>query len=247
MRLQLMTWPQVEKHVKVSKGVIIPAGSTEQHGPTGPIGTDAICAESLAVGVGEAAGAVVAPTISYGMSVHHMRFPGSVTLRPTTLVHVMRDVILALAQHGFRRFFVLNGHGGNTASLNAAFFEAYTDAYDLIDDPRNLRCMVMQWWEAASAERLSAELFGERDGDHASASEVSLAWHAYPDHVCSDAIQRDAPASGPVFGPSDFKKRYAVGGMGSDPTVASVAQGATLHGAIVADLAKRYQEFLDEE
>ncbi len=95
MRLQLMTWPQVEKHLKTSRGVIIPAGATEQHGPTGPIGTDAICAESLAWTVGRTANAVVAPTISYGMSLHHMKFPGSVTLRPTTLVSVVRDVILA--------------------------------------------------------------------------------------------------------------------------------------------------------
>ena len=81
MRLQLMTWPQVEQHVKASRGVIIPTGATEQHGPIGPIGTDAICAESLAWTVGEKANAIVAPTISYGMSLHHMRFPGSVTLR----------------------------------------------------------------------------------------------------------------------------------------------------------------------
>jgi len=247
MRLQLMTWPQVEEHVKVSRGVVIPAGATEQHGPTGPIGTDAICAESLAWTVGERVNAVVAPTISYGMSLHHMRFPGSVTLRPTTLVYVVRDVILALAQHGFRRFFILNGHGGNTASLNTAIFEAYAEARSLIDVPGDLRCMVMEWWECEAAKRLSAELFGDRDGDHASASEVSLAWHAHPDHVCTDAIEGDAAASGPVYGPDDFRTRYFDGRMGSDPTLASVAHGSTLHEAIAADLAKRYTEFLGEE
>ncbi len=107
--------------------------------------------------------------------------------------------------------------------------------------------MVMEWWECAAAERLSAELFGDRDGDHATASEVSLAWFAHPDHVCTDAIDRDAAASGPVYGPDDFRRRYFDGRMGSDPTLASVAHGSTLHEAIAADLAMRYAEFLEEK
>ncbi|MCG6947373.1 MAG: creatininase family protein, partial [Acidobacteria bacterium] len=101
MRLQLMTWPEVEEYLKNSQGVIIPIGATEQHGPTGLIGTDAICAETLAWRAGELADAVVGPTLTVGMSEHHMHFPGSVTLRPTTLITVVRDVVLSLIRHGF--------------------------------------------------------------------------------------------------------------------------------------------------
>ena len=61
MRLSLMTWPEVEAHLATSTAAIVPIGSTEQHGPTGLIGTDALCAEAVANGVGEACGAVVAP------------------------------------------------------------------------------------------------------------------------------------------------------------------------------------------
>ena len=99
----------------------------------GIIGTDAVCAETVAWRTGELAGALVGPTLSVGMSEHHMHFPGSVTLRPTTLVAVVRDVILSLARHGFRRIFFVNGHGGNTASIHAGFFEAYADAPRLVD------------------------------------------------------------------------------------------------------------------
>ena len=67
------TWPR-------SQSIIIPIGSTEQHGPNGLIGTDALCAEAVAKGVGEKAEALVAPTISVGMAQHHLGFPGSMTL-----------------------------------------------------------------------------------------------------------------------------------------------------------------------
>ena len=67
MQLKLRTWQEVEAYLEGSSGIIIPIGSTEQHGPTGFIGTDALCPELIAEGVGEALGAMVAPTISVGM------------------------------------------------------------------------------------------------------------------------------------------------------------------------------------
>ena len=70
MNLHLQTWEEVETYLKSSKGIIIPIGSTEQHGPNGLIGTDAICAEVIAKGVGEQAGALVGPTINVGMALH---------------------------------------------------------------------------------------------------------------------------------------------------------------------------------
>ena len=140
MRLQLMTWPEVQEYLATCQGIIVPIGATEQHGPIGLIGTDAICAEVLAWSVGDAAGAVVAPTLAVGMSEHHMAFPGSVTLRPSTLLQLIRDVVISLARHGFRRFWFLNGHGGNTPSVQAAFFQVYGEAPTLLPDGDDLRC-----------------------------------------------------------------------------------------------------------
>jgi creatinine amidohydrolase len=125
MQLQLQTWQEVEAYLQSSRRIILPIGSTEQHGPTGLIGTDAICAEVIARGVGEATGALVAPTIAVGMAQHHMGFAGPMTLRPSTLIAVLQDVVESLVRHGFERFYFLNGHGGNIATLAAAFSEIY--------------------------------------------------------------------------------------------------------------------------
>src|SRR5262249_36425904 len=122
MLLHLQTWPDVEAYLKTSVGIIIPIGSTEQHGPNGLVGTDAICAEAVARGVGEAAGALVAPTIAVGMAQHHLGFPGSMTLRPSTLIAVVRDNIVSLARHRLRPFYFIYGHGGHLPTASAALF-----------------------------------------------------------------------------------------------------------------------------
>src|SRR6516162_6607993 len=155
MQLQLQTWPEVEAYLRERSGIILPIGSTEQHGPIGLIGTDAICAETIARGVGEAADALVGPTVALGMAQHHLGFPGTITLRPSTLIAVLRDIVESLARHGFERFYFINGHGGNIATVGAAFSEIYAArSLAAAVDPPLLKCKLQNWWQSAAVQQL---------------------------------------------------------------------------------------------
>ena len=171
MQLGLSTWAEVERYLAESDGIIIPIGSTEQHGPNGLIGTDAICAEAVAHGIGDQTGAVVAPVLAFGMAQHHMGFPGTVTLRASTLILVLRDVVTSLAAHGFRRFCFVNGHGGNIAIAHSAFAEIYAQS-SLSGEAGELRCTLRNWWLRPAVTEIVAELYGDREGHHATPSEV---------------------------------------------------------------------------
>ena len=240
MLLHLSTWPEVEAYLDRSLGIILPIGSTEQHGPNGLIGTDAICAEILAKGVGEAIEALVAPTINVGMALHHLAFPGSMSLRPSTLIQVMTDYLTVLAQQGFRRFFFINGHGGNIATLKAAFSEIY-DRLPEID----LRCEVVSWFMLPEVYRLAKELYGDAEGSHATPSEVALTQYAYPEAIKTVPLTPPiAPQGSGIYSAKDFRQRYPDGRMGSNPGLATPEQGKQFYDVAIPGLIERYQNFL---
>ncbi len=165
MRIHQCTYTEVGEYLRTSVGIILPTGSTEQHSPMGVLGTDHFCAETISRRVGELASAMVGPSLTVGVSEHHMAFPGSMTIRPSTYIALMRDLILSLVDHGFERFLVINGHGGNTASLNAAFSEVYGEVRrgGGANAP-DVRCKTMKWFENPPSEALSLELTGHPAG-----------------------------------------------------------------------------------
>ena len=246
MRLQLATWPEVETYLVRSTSIILPTGSTEQHGPTGLIGTDSLCAESIAWRVGELLDVMVAPTLAIGMAQHHMSFPGSMTLRPSTLLAVVRDCLLSLVRHGFTRVLVLNGHGGNCPTLQAAFAETQMELD--IQRPRPLlRTRMINWWELPQVDLISAELFGNSIGSHATPSEVAVTWALHPD--CADPrplVPRCAPRAA-VHGADDFRANFPDGRIGSDPSLASPENGVQILNVAVDEISELAERFFEGE
>src|ERR1700722_5061582 len=153
MQLHLSTWPEVEAYLGKSKAILIPIGSTEQHGPNGLLGTDALCPEIIGKRAGDEGGFLVGPTFNVGQAQHHMAFPGTITLRPTTMIAAMLDWAQSLSRHGFERLYWLNGHGGNIQTITAAFSEIYPAiTFSGLADRAGsnhppLRNMLRNWWE----------------------------------------------------------------------------------------------------
>lgn len=248
MRLQLSTWQEVEVYLQHSSGIIIPIGSTEQHGPNGLIGTDAICPETIARGIGERSSTLIAPTISIGMAQHHLGFCGSITLRPSTLVAVIKDIVNSLTRHGFDRFFFLNGHGGNIATVSTAFSEIYAEASLGTAAPNRpaLRCKLSNWYMAPGVRAISQELFGNAEGSHATPSEVSLSYFAYPDSVKKVDMSPAIAPTGSFYDAADYRRRFPDGRIGSNPSLASVEAGRRLYETAVTEIAKEYERFVRE-
>jgi len=123
-----LTWPDVKEFLTTHSVAIVPVGSCEQHGPHLPLDTDAYDAFWLSLKAAEKAQcALVAPPIYYGVSLHHMDFPGTLTLNPQTLEQIAYEVALSLTKHGFRKILFENGHGGNTPALEAAIQRTKAD------------------------------------------------------------------------------------------------------------------------
>jgi creatinine amidohydrolase/Fe(II)-dependent formamide hydrolase-like protein len=240
MLLHKSTWMEIEAYLARSKTVVIPIGSNEQHGPTGLLGTDWLCPEIIAHEAQARADMLVAPTFNVGMAQHHLGFPGSITLRPSTMIAAIRDWTVSLAAHGFERLYFLNGHGGNVATIEAAFSEIYSEA-SFLGRPRGYSLKLKNWWDLPGVQRLCVRLFPEGHGTHATPSEIAVTQYAYPDGAKSANYAPRIAPTGPIREAADFRARYADGRMGSDPAQASPEKGGQIVAAavdgLIADLA----------
>ena len=248
MQLALATWHEVEDYLRSSRGIIIPIGSTEQHGPNGLIGTDHLDAEFVSKGVGDSIGCLVAPTLTIGMSQHHMAFTGSITLRPTTLIAVVNDVVNSLIRHGFERFLFINGHGGNIAPVSTAFSEIYADV-SMRGADRHLAGALQDGdvGGRAALRKLTKELYGDSEGSHATASEVSLSQYYQPQHIKHAQMSPKVAPRSPVFYDSaDYRRRFPDGRIGSDPSLSSPEHGEQIYTAAVEDMVEVYRKFVED-
>ena len=112
MRVFDSNWMQIAEYLEHDDRVVLPVGSTEQHGYLS-LGTDALLAERVSVEAAEPLGVPVLPVLPFGMAPYFAQYPGSMSLRITTYLEVVRDLLDCLAGQGFRRIAVVNGHGGN--------------------------------------------------------------------------------------------------------------------------------------
>lgn len=223
MKLAQSTWPQVEGYLKTNNVIIVPIGSTEQHGPSGFTGTDYLAARTIAYEVGNRTVTMVAPPLCFGMSLHHMNFPGTISLQPLTLVAVITDLIESLSQQGFKKIFFINGHGGNTASLQVAFQQCKSK-----DDKIVLQ--MIDWWRMDVVREYEQKHFGEASGSHATVGELSLIQFIFKNVQPADSSTIFTPKFAhhwPLHA-DEFRRLFPNGCMYSDPKLSSAEHGKAI-------------------
>ena len=243
MLLHLSTWPEIEAYLTRSKAILIPIGSTEQHGPTGLIGTDVICPEVIARRVGDLENALVGPAFNVGCAQHHLGFPGTMTLRPSTMIAALLDWVTSLTRHGFERFYFLNGHGGNIATVNAAFSEIYAQASLSGQGGGKILCQLRNWWEFAPVMSLCKTLYPQGHGGHATPSEIAVTYFAHPEAIKSAEMTPKIAPSGPIRDAEDYRRRFPDGRIGSDPSLARAEDGGRIIDAAVEAVRKDFASF----
>ena len=139
MRIKDMNWIQVEDYLKRDDRAVLPVGSTEQHAQLSLM-VDCILSERVAVDAAEPIGVPVFPPVNYGITPYFRAFPGTISLRMDTFLKVIHDILDSLAEQGFRRIVIVNGHGGNSP--------AQTLAQEWMTDHPDVRIKFHNWWNA---------------------------------------------------------------------------------------------------
>jgi creatinine amidohydrolase len=244
---QDMTWQQIDALPR-STVVVIPFGAVEQHGKHLPLRTDALIGEEIASRLESACGGrlLVLPVQWMGLSLHHMRFPGTLTASVDSYISLATDIIASVAQAGFRKLLLLNSHGGNVAVLDVVLVKAR----ERLPDTRVFACT---YWNAVAPE-LCALRESELGGmGHACELETSLVLACRPDLVdmtqlAPDGLQATSPflskdmlAGGSVSVSRRFEEISQNGGVG-DPRTASAEKGECFFSAIVTKLKALVEE-----
>lgn len=235
MRLATMNWPQV-KRAAPEATVLLPLGSTEQHGPHLAVSTDAVCA----TGIAERAEAVrpkdvlLCPTLSVGSSHHHLGFSGTLSFSPETYARVIADLVASVLTWGAQRVVLFNGHGGNITPVNQALAEYGTR------NPHEAFVVLVTYWELAGKAFAGAPPLESPRLSHACEYETSTMLALCPEAVEMEQAKpsthppdnaylavRDAPKHGGVSTYSPFHHLTASGSMG-DPQRATKAKGEVL-------------------
>ena len=223
--------PQLKSLADANAIVVVPVGSIEQHGPHLPVKVDALLATEVArraaLKIQTHQPILVTPTVWCGLAEHHMDFCGTLTLDFETFHALLRNLCRSIRHHGFRRIFLLNGHGGNIAALNVICSE-------LVRELDGLRVVSGTYWTIPEvAEKFAEILEVQQNVRHAGEAETSMMLALEPELVDQSILnQADGTPEIPFYGSGvsrwvSFKEVSANGVIGS-PSVATAAKGELL-------------------
>ena len=244
--MQHLTWEEVKAGIERGRGtVILPVGSTEQHGPHLPVGTDTMVAIAVAEAAAAEAGVLVAPPLWFGWSPHHMVLPGTITIRPEVLIEVAYDMLESLQRHGCDKFIFVNGH----RIVNIAWLQIAGERAK-----RQLGVKVVLFDPAFMSKSFVRDR-GWGEVGHAEEIEGSHMWHLHPELVKMERAKDHPHKPHPLYHvdpaypgdtlcyvPSSPAEQEtlarASGGTGGMPSKASREDGERYHDHLVGRLVE---------
>jgi creatinine amidohydrolase len=245
-----LSWPEIRQAAGQGRVILLPVGSTEQHGPHLPLDVDNFLCRSVCEGAAKLAPAdlLLMPQLSYGFNWHHIDFPGTIGIAWDNYVRFLLDIIRSVAHHGFRKVLIVNGHGSNRPLVEVAARQATMD--------NDVVCAAFSYFE------LVTDVVGRvRESPrgwvaHADEIETSLYLYLRPKGVRTDKAAPENDMLPSEFWWQDLEKGGRIGmmewwstfshtGVLGDPTLASAEKGEALYRAATGELAKLVREFKD--
>jgi len=253
-RYEEMTWPEIRDAVQLDPVVVLPVGTTEQHGYHLPVMVDHLCAEEVARAAVERAAphALLMHPVAYSFNEHHLDYPGTIAVDAHTIIDYVVCIGRSLAHHGFRHLLLFNGHGSNVPFLDIAA--------RLITNQTPAICALASWWSLLKPEDLRWRESRFPGGmAHACELETSMVLHLRGDLVDMskavdevDGVQRSehiywdlSGGGGVTF--QEFFSRNTVSGVQGQATLGTADKGARVFEAAVSRLAAFLGEFRERE
>jgi creatinine amidohydrolase len=243
-RYNRLTWPEMNDAIAAQKLVILPTGSTEQHGKHLPIDVDLLLCESVCLEVGKRAAdrVLVLPPIAYGLNLHHIDFPGTIHIEPETFIAFCLNITKSVAYHGFKKILIVNGHGSNSPLIDLIARKTVLATKSLCFATNYYR-FLHDAFESVRESEVTA---------HADEFETSLYLHLAPERVQMDKAVKDDDRMGKFLSSdstnnypirfNDFWGRWTRTGVHGDATKGTAAKGKLIFEAAVTGLIEAIDE-----
>jgi len=246
-RYNRLTWPEMNEAIARQPVVLLPTGSTEQHGRHLPLDTDAFLTESICLEVGRRAGgrALVLPTVSYGLNRHHIDFPGTIHIEPEVFIAFCLNITKSVAYHGFQKILIVNGHGSNMPLVDIVARKTVLETHSLCAAVGYMSLAIPAFREVQESEVIAHSDELETSLYLYLAAERVRAERAVPGKdVVGSYVTSDSTSDYPVRF-SDYWGRWTQDGVHGDPTVATAEKGRVIYEAAVEGLLGVVEEWRD--
>jgi creatinine amidohydrolase len=242
-RYNRLTWAEMNEAIEMQKAVILPTGSTEQHGRHLPLDVDVFLCESVCLEVGQRIPdkVLVLPPVAYGLNLHHIDFPGTIHIEPEVFIAFCLNITKSVAYHGFEKILIVNGHGSNAPLINLIARKTVLETNSL--------CAALGYFSLAKdafARVRETEVMA-----HADEFETSLYLYLASERVQMDKAGKGDDVMGKYLSSdstkavnfNDYWGRWTDLGVHGDATVATSEKGKVIFEAAVNGMIELVDEW----